>query len=348
MLATLAVWGASVGADDLTSLLPGTADELDEQLERGISSGLLCRDLIGTVRFTHELFREVTYGELGEPRRSEMHRQAAAVLAANGYRPGVVVDHLLRAAGAAGDPALMAALREAVAATREYAPEVTADLLDDVGAVGADMPEQLLLDHADALFHLGRGEAAETLIRERITTVTDPAVAAQLQTILIRSLSNRADTRGALSVIERTTAIEGLPAATVRQLEGTRAWLLVQAGQPVPAAELDAMMATAVAAALTGYQRMGAVVDRDRALARARALGIRRGSRETHRDADFGWESLTVAETRIATLVRDGLTNREIGVRLYVSHRTVQTHVSHILQKTGLRSRVEIARFAGP
>jgi hypothetical protein len=145
-------------------------------------------------------------------------------------------------------PALTAALREAVAATREHAPEVTADLLDDVAAIGADMPEQLLLDHADALFHLGRGEAAETLIRERITTVTDPAVAAQLQTILIRSLSNRADTRGAVSVIERTAAIEGLPAATVRQLEGTRAWLLVQAGQPLPTAELDAMMAAAVAA----------------------------------------------------------------------------------------------------
>jgi DNA-binding NarL/FixJ family response regulator len=55
-----------------------------------------------------------------------------------------------------------------------------------------------------------------------------------------------------------------------------------------------------------------------------------------------------VSETRIAALVRDGLTNREIGTRLYVSPRTVQTHVSHILQKTSLRSRVEIARFAGP
>ena len=39
-----------------------------------------------------------------------------------------------------------------------------------------------------------------------------------------------------------------------------------------------------------------------------------------------------------------GLTNREIGTRLFVSPRTVQTHVPHILQKTGLRSRVEIAR----
>ena len=105
------------------------------------------------------------------------------------------------------------------------------------------MPGQLLLDHADALFHRGRGQAAETLIRERIMTITDPAVAMRMQLILIRSLFNRADTTAALEVIGRTAAIAGLPAGTVRQLEGTRSWLLVQAGRAPPAAALDAMMA---------------------------------------------------------------------------------------------------------
>jgi DNA-binding NarL/FixJ family response regulator len=104
--------------------------------------------------------------------------------------------------------------------------------------------------------------------------------------------------------------------------------------------------AAALDVALAGYQRMGAVPDRDRALGRLRALGLRRGSREAHRDTDFGWASLTATEQRITALVRDGLTNREIGTRLFVSPRTVQTHVSHILQKTGLRSRVEVARAA--
>ena len=116
---------------------------------------------------------------------------------------------------------------------------------------------------------------------------------------------------------------------------------------PVPAAAGDRdRAAAALDAALTWYQRIGAVPDRDRALARTRALGIRRSSREPHRDADHGWAALTATEVRIAALVRDGLTNREIGTRLFISPRTVQTHVSHILQKTGLRSRVEIARFA--
>ena len=248
VLAAMAVWGTDVGAGDLARLLPGPDGAVDEPLERAILSGLVRREPGGTVGFSHDLFREVTYGELAEAERRAMHRRAADVLAADGYRPSLVADHLLRATGTSGDPALVAALHEAVAATRGYAPEITADLLDDVAAIGADVPGQLLLDHADALFHRGRGQAAETLIRERIMTITDPAVAMRMQLILIRSLFNRADTTAALEVIGRTAAIAGLPAGTVRQLEGTRSWLLVQAGRAPPAAALDAMMARYAAA----------------------------------------------------------------------------------------------------
>ncbi len=249
VLDALAVWGADIGVGELASLLPDPAAALDEPLERTIASGLVRRDPAGMVGFSHDLFREVTYGQLAEPRLRGMHRRAAEVLAADSYRPALVADHLLRAAGTDTDPALVTALHEAVAATRGSAPEVTADLLEAVAAIsGADTPETLLLDHVDALFRQGRGESAETLIRERIRTVADPGVAAQMQVILIRSLMNRADITAALEVIERTAAIAGLPAATVRQLEGTRAWLLVLGGQGQPAAELDAMMARFVAA----------------------------------------------------------------------------------------------------
>jgi DNA-binding NarL/FixJ family response regulator len=641
VLEAMAVWGTDVGADGLAAMLPGSADALGGLIEQAISSGLIRREPAGTLGFAHDLFRELIYGELPEHERRETHRRAAQVLAALGYRPTVVADHLLRAATDGPDPALVTALQEAVASTRGYAPEVTADLLDDVAAVsGSDVPEAMLLDHAEALFLRGRGESAETLVHQRIAAITDPAVAVQMQVILIRSLINRGDVPAALAAIEQTAGIAGLPGAALRQLETSRVWLLALAGQVPPAAELDAMMARFVSAgdrgalasvlatrataeflsgrpdvaleylqasedihldpgafryrssmlilpalfelassgpraakvaidrtrrlsaernaewvdpilgfaaggiafvagdwdgavaeldaaleraeetntgwishpvgmrsyidahrgdtgqararlesfrhrglplqfgqdrpglaelavleaegsireaatlartlwsvarnqsdrwaadlapdvtrvalagmdrrladqigddvaglcppdtvrlvrgmleadpdaldeavadlsgsgrhaaeafareelaaaaaaagdrgravealdaALAGYQRMGAGPDRNRALGRTRALGIRRGSREAHREVGFGWASLTATEVRIAELVRDGLTNREIGTRLFVSPRTVQTHVSHILQKTGLRSRVEIARFA--
>ena len=107
--------------------------------------------------------------------------------------------------------------------------------------------------------------------------------------------------------------------------------------------------ARAVAAmeeALAGYERVRATVDRDRLLARLRRLGVRRGSRQAHRTRADGWAALTATERRITDLICEGLTNREIAARLFVSPRTVQSHVSHILDKTGLRSRVEVAAAA--
>ncbi len=56
---------------------------------------------------------------------------------------------------------------------------------------------------------------------------------------------------------------------------------------------------------------------------------------------------LSPTELRVARLVADGLTNKEIGAQLYISHRTVDTHVSHVLQKLNVGSRVGVARVVG-
>jgi DNA-binding CsgD family transcriptional regulator len=56
-----------------------------------------------------------------------------------------------------------------------------------------------------------------------------------------------------------------------------------------------------------------------------------------------GWNSLTPTELQVAELVGRGLTSPQIAARLYVSPRTVQTHISHSLRKLGLGSRVELA-----
>jgi DNA-binding CsgD family transcriptional regulator len=59
-----------------------------------------------------------------------------------------------------------------------------------------------------------------------------------------------------------------------------------------------------------------------------------------------GWEALTPAELEVVRLAADGLTNRQIGSRLFVSHRTVATHLSHVFDKLSVRSRVALAREA--
>ncbi len=94
------------------------------------------------------------------------------------------------------------------------------------------------------------------------------------------------------------------------------------------------------------YTSLGAAADVARLQARFRAHGIRRGPRAKHRQARSGWDSLTPAEIKIAALVESGLSNPEIADKLLLSRRTVATHVSHILKKLDVNSRIDIAREA--
>jgi DNA-binding CsgD family transcriptional regulator len=53
---------------------------------------------------------------------------------------------------------------------------------------------------------------------------------------------------------------------------------------------------------------------------------------------------LTAQETQVATLARDGLSNREIGALFFISPRTVQCHLQHVFTKVGINSRVQLDR----
>lgn len=55
---------------------------------------------------------------------------------------------------------------------------------------------------------------------------------------------------------------------------------------------------------------------------------------------------LTPTETKVVTYVSQGLSNREISEKLKVSQRTVESHVSNMLNKTNLSNRTELARWA--
>jgi DNA-binding CsgD family transcriptional regulator len=58
--------------------------------------------------------------------------------------------------------------------------------------------------------------------------------------------------------------------------------------------------------------------------------------------ASFGWESLRESELGIAHHVAEGMTNREIGTRLFMSRHTVDFHLRQIFRKLGIRSRIEL------
>jgi DNA-binding CsgD family transcriptional regulator len=89
----------------------------------------------------------------------------------------------------------------------------------------------------------------------------------------------------------------------------------------------------AIRAALDGFEQLGAASWATRARGELGSIGGR--ARE---------EGLTAAERRVATLVAEGRTNREVAVALFLGERTVAGHLTHIYAKLGVRSRTELAR----
>jgi predicted ATPase/class 3 adenylate cyclase/DNA-binding CsgD family transcriptional regulator len=92
----------------------------------------------------------------------------------------------------------------------------------------------------------------------------------------------------------------------------------------------------------------------DDAWAEGAALSIKeaiayaqRGRGERKRPSS-GWGSLTPSELNVVQLVSDGMTNKDIATRLFISPRTVETHLSHIYNKLGLTSRVQLVQQAAP
>ena len=114
---------------------------------------------------------------------------------------------------------------------------------------------------------------------------------------------------------------------------------LTSAGRPAEAVE-------ALQEALTLYGSCGATRGQNRVRARLRALGVRHRMRTPPRRARAGWPALTPTEETVAELLAEGLTNRQIGERLFVSRRTVDTHLAHIFGKLGVRTRSAVAALA--
>jgi DNA-binding CsgD family transcriptional regulator len=71
----------------------------------------------------------------------------------------------------------------------------------------------------------------------------------------------------------------------------------------------------------------------------------RRGHGDRKRPTS-GWRALTPTERDVVRLVSEGLANKDIATRLFISPRTVQSHLTHVYNKLGVSSRVQLVREA--
>jgi DNA-binding NarL/FixJ family response regulator len=126
-------------------------------------------------------------------------------------------------------------------------------------------------------------------------------------------------------------AVELLSASGCR---GIRARALEQLAQALLAT--DAVSARAAfEEATTLFRECGAVWRLDRARELKRAF-------YSHRTSALRGDDLSARERQVARLAVDGLTAREIGEQLFISSRTVETHLANVYAKLGVRSKIEL------
>ena len=166
--------------------------------------------------------------------------------------------------------------------------------------------------------------------------------------------ADRAGTRSVRAVAEHTRGLLAGDGAVLRAAGDE----LASIGRPLLAGQAfeDAAVAyaegrkrdaarVALEAALACYGGLDAGYDIRRAKGRLRRYGLRSAERKPQRPVS-GWEALTPAEVNVAKLLRAGKSNPDIATELFLSRRTVESHVSHILTKLGAKSRLEVIASA--
>jgi predicted ATPase/class 3 adenylate cyclase/DNA-binding CsgD family transcriptional regulator len=250
-------------------------------------------------------------------------------------------------------PHLEAALRitRAVPTTHVYTAATLAEMATCHVASGDPAAARVLLDEAVALLD-GAPSWATAMTAEALAQVAyalgDTATAQRLayDAVAIASdLGNVSWLGGllrSLDVLVPTLEDAPLAARLVGALDA--GFAAAECARP--------MFAAATHEATVARLRAEVGDEYDALFAEGRAMSIedaaayaRRG-RGPRRRPTTGWESLTPAERQVVELVAQGLSNPQIGERLFVSRKTVTTHLSHVFAKLGMTSRAELSAEA--
>lgn len=336
------------------TLLVSAAEQLAARGERGVTASALAF-LSGSALVT---------GDLGGARDLAERSIASAVPLADHLRIGMGRAALALAQGAAGDiDAGFAALAPVRA------------LADDVF-----LPE---VNRALGLLHLWAGDARSAI--DRLGVEARSTDGGRLTYLAIRALAPLAaaqrqagDQAAAAATVARGVRLareRGMPASLADCLDeyahleqgadGHHEALAIRVRhglRPGIIRSLDALSAYAtpeqaprlLAAAAVARRELGIAgsgapePDSDEvvmSLEQAAAYASR--ARGPRRRPLAGWDSLTPTETEVARLAVEGLSNPEIGARLFMSRSTVKTHLSHIYAKLGVANRTELATRVG-
>lgn len=192
------------------------------------------------------------------------------------------------------------------------------------------------VDLGEALVALGDVDTARQLAREHLDLAEETRLPAP-RAAGLRGLARTTGGAEAVGLLERAvTLLSGSPAL----LDHTRA--LVDLGAALRRDHGGSAAREPLRQALDQAERGGMRLLAGRARSELQACGAR-----PRRTALTGVASLTPAERQVAVLAAAGHGNREIAQRLYVTRRTVETHLTHVFGKLGISRRTELAGLTG-
>ncbi|MGE5689738.1 MAG: ATP-binding protein [Pseudomonadota bacterium] len=186
-------------------------------------------------------------------------------------------------------------------------------------------------EYAEALLALGRADDAEALLdawdadARAVDHLWAPVEIARCRALAAAARGEVADAVGLLADAAAGHERVGDPFGRARALLALGSTLR-RLRRKRPARE-------AIEEALALFEEVGARFWAERARAELGRIGGRTRI-----------EGLTPAELRVARLAAEGRTNREVAAALFLGERTVETHLSHVYAKLGIRSRTELAR----
>jgi DNA-binding CsgD family transcriptional regulator len=190
-------------------------------------------------------------------------------------------------------------------------------------------------EYVEALLELGRVDDAEevlTALDAAATRLERAWVLAQVTRCRGLVAATRGEVQQAASSLEEAAAQHEAVGDAFSRARALLALGVVRRRQRQKRAARDA-----IEAALAGFEALGAAGWADKARTELGRISGRR------RD-----EGLTPAERRVAALVAEGRTNREVAAALFLGERTVETHLTQVYSKLGVRSRTELAsKFRG-
>jgi predicted ATPase/class 3 adenylate cyclase/DNA-binding CsgD family transcriptional regulator len=320
-------------------------------------------ELVAQAKAAHDVFVEATglayqgialafQGDAGAARAAaDAALEAAAEL--GGLRAGVAYSALAAAAFAAGDLATalhaieaawprVSALPQAAARQRVVAAQAAlagGDLVaarrwaDDAMSTmkGAFLSDALTM-RARVAIAQGEPDQAERDAHDAL------ARAAEFEAYLF--MPDTLECLAALAIgagSHREAARLFAAAESIRQRMGAVRFKIWDAGyQAAVAALRDAM----------GEQDFDSAWAEGAALSTEEAIAYAQRGRGQRKRPTSGWGALTPTERDVVRLVSEGLANNDIATRLFVSPRTVQTHLTHVYTKLGLTSRVQLAQEA--